>query len=53
MSDINTNEVTELDELIRKFVELAESMLAKGIINEEQYKNLTVNKLQYLNDRMS
>lgn len=53
MSDINTNEVTELDELIRKFVELAESMLAKGIINEEQYKNLTVNKIQYLNDRMS
>lgn len=51
MNEYHVNETTQLDDLIRKFIDLADSMLAKGIITEDQHCNLTYNKVRYLKDR--
>lgn len=47
MSEFTMN--SQLDELIRKFIDLADHMYAKGVINEEQYHDLTHNKIEFLN----
>lgn len=50
MKKEKNSEVLKLIEVTRKFVEFAEKLLETGKITQEEYQNMTQNKLRFLND---
>ncbi|NLK21157.1 MAG: hypothetical protein GX308_03525 [Epulopiscium sp.] len=50
MKNENSSEIVKLIEVTKRFIDFAGNLLESGRITKEQYKNMTQNKLRFIND---